>query len=179
MAYAHKPVERRRHFILIGTTNSAHYLTDPTGNRRFWPVKVKQFDVGRIVRDRDQLWAEAAVRETNGESIRLPERLWAAAAKEQEARREVDAWEAQILDVLEHVNPDGESGCKRIHPDLIWEVPGIETARRDARGAARIAAVVHRAGFSSKPYRDAETGKVVRGYVKDVRDGLNFNEGEA
>jgi predicted P-loop ATPase len=30
---------------------------------RYWPVKVGVFDLGKLSRDRDQLWAEAAVRE--------------------------------------------------------------------------------------------------------------------
>jgi hypothetical protein len=66
MAYARKAIERPRHFILIGTTNSAAYLNDSTGARRFWPVRVNRFDVAAIVRDRDQLWAEAVARVKQG-----------------------------------------------------------------------------------------------------------------
>src|SRR6185436_11555438 len=43
MAYAHFAVERLRHFIIIGTTNSKSYLNDSTGARRFWPAEVQQF----------------------------------------------------------------------------------------------------------------------------------------
>ena len=108
LAYAHIPVSRERHFILLGTTNSAAYLNDMTGARRFWPVAVQKFDVAAIVRDRDQLWAEAGVPEKKGESIRLPEALWPAATEQQEARREIDAWEQPLADALDLWPPSGD-----------------------------------------------------------------------
>ncbi len=52
-----------RRNVFIGTINpSAHdgYLTDQTGNRRFWVAKVgDSIDLEGIRRDRDQIWAEA------------------------------------------------------------------------------------------------------------------------
>src|SRR6185436_3179557 len=63
LAYAHFPVERPRQFIIIGTTNSPAYLTDPTGGRRFWPIEVQAFRLDWIKANRDQLWAEACIRE--------------------------------------------------------------------------------------------------------------------
>ena len=61
LAYGRLPVEKPRHFVLMGTTNAAAYLDDPTGNRRFWPVIVNTILLPEIRRDRDQLWAEAVV----------------------------------------------------------------------------------------------------------------------
>ena len=52
-----------RPFIITGTTNDHSYLDDPTGAQRFWPVAVavtgKKVDHAAILRDRDQIWAEA------------------------------------------------------------------------------------------------------------------------
>src|SRR5215207_7354886 len=92
MAYGRFVKERARQCVFFGTTNKQKYLRDETGNRRFWPVAVTGFDVAGIVRNRDQLWAEAAAREATGVSIRLDSKFWPAAAEHQEKRRLDDPW---------------------------------------------------------------------------------------
>ena len=47
------------------------FLRDQTGNRRYWPIQVEDFKLDKLKADRDQLWAEAAAREAQGDSIRL------------------------------------------------------------------------------------------------------------
>lgn len=47
-----------RRLVMIGTTNEDEFLDDPTGNRRWLPVRTTGVDVEAIKRDRDQLWAE-------------------------------------------------------------------------------------------------------------------------
>jgi len=63
LAYDRTPTEYPRQSIFIGTTNSATYLRDMTGDRRYWPVAVERFDLEALKANRDQLWAEAAHRE--------------------------------------------------------------------------------------------------------------------
>lgn len=48
-----------RMFVAAATTNEDTYLTDPTGNRRYWGVACTHVNVAGIVADREQLWAEA------------------------------------------------------------------------------------------------------------------------
>ncbi len=169
MAYAHFPVSRARHFILIGTTNSAVYLTDPTGGRRFWPVVVKRFDIGWIAKHRDQLWAEASVREAAGTSIRLPEDLWPEAAKKQEHRREMDPWEQMLRLFLSSIEP-GSDGRIRVATTSLWEALSIPVDRRDRHGSLRISDTMQRLGFERTRVR--VTGHEVQvGYVQ-VTDAL-------
>ena len=175
LAYAHLPVERARQFIIIGTTNSAAYLTDPTGARRFWPVKVMLFDVAWIVNNRDQLWAEAAVREAKGESIRLKEELWPDAAKHQEERREIDPWEGPIRSVLISLEP-GLQGKRRVCTSALWDVLGIETMKRDRYSSLRISEIMQRLGFERSRVRGA-TGDVEVGFVQ-ANDALLLTDAE-
>ena len=58
-SYGRNPVRRDRSLVLVSTTNEQMFLTDSTGNRRFWPVIVGPLDLEAIQRDRDQIWAEA------------------------------------------------------------------------------------------------------------------------
>ncbi len=54
--------------VIVGTTNAEGFLTDATGNRRYWPIRVgKLIDLEKLAEVRDQLWAEAVVAFQKGE----------------------------------------------------------------------------------------------------------------
>jgi predicted P-loop ATPase len=97
-----------RQSILVGTVNPetvsgelVGYLKDPTGSRRIWPFSCGVLDIDALVRDRDQLWAEAIVRFNAGEPwwLETPE-LEALANAEQALRFKADAWEAPVKEWL-------------------------------------------------------------------------------
>jgi predicted P-loop ATPase len=123
LAYGRLPTDVPRQFVVCGTTNSSQYLTDPTGNRRTWPIAVKKFDLQGLRRDRDQLWAEAAAREAEGASVHLPEPLWHVAAVEQEQRVENHPFVAQFEGLLR-----GLDNCKFVCADA-WELLGLQPAQ--------------------------------------------------
>jgi hypothetical protein len=103
LAYERSTSSCPRQFVLIGTTNSDRYLRDPTGNRRFWPVKIGKIDLAALARDRDQIWAEAAQLEAEGLSLELPPELRGAAEREQEARRDTDPLETRLAGLVENI----------------------------------------------------------------------------
>ena len=49
---------RPRHCILAGTTNEKEYLSDTTGNLRYYGVGIDTVDVTWIEENREQIWAE-------------------------------------------------------------------------------------------------------------------------
>jgi hypothetical protein len=98
--YDRLPRDVPRSCVFVATTNKTKYLSDPTGNRRFWPIACKRIDLTALQQDRDQLWAEAR------DAFRAGERFWpegdevAACEKEQEERRHEDAWESIVRPLL-------------------------------------------------------------------------------
>lgn len=93
--YERVPRSYRRECVFAGTTNEHQYLRDPTGGRRFLPVRTEgDVRLDLIVELRDQLWAEAVHLFEQGFSWwELP----AEASEEQEARYMSDSWEDRIL----------------------------------------------------------------------------------
>jgi len=164
MAYARLPVEMPRQFIVVGTTNSSQYLQDDTGNRRFWPVKTESFDLDYISDMRDQVWAEAAHLEAQGESIRLRKELYAMAALQQERRRIEDPWEETFILMF----PKNEK--HRVPPETLWEALHIPKDKLDEKAQHRVVKIMQRLGFRRMAVRDSEN-KVVKGWARDIMEG--------
>ncbi|MBP5432161.1 VapE domain-containing protein [Ruminococcus sp.] len=65
MPYDKRITDHPRQCIFIGTTNKEQFLTDKTGNRRFYPVRVRQSGYELFEHEKDikeyikQCWAEA------------------------------------------------------------------------------------------------------------------------
>lgn len=160
-AYAREVEEHPRQFVMIATTNDREYLGDQTGERRWWPVWTVKFDLAALERDRDQLWAEAAVAEAAGESIRLDASLWAAAAAEQDARRSVDPYEITMANL----------GDPRVEGRiLIADVWGLAGCGEDPSPVQqrRVAAVLQSLGWEKARARLA--GRRVQCYQRGTED---------
>jgi predicted P-loop ATPase len=99
--YGRHVIDAPRQCVFVGTVNHSDYLRDPTGGRRFWPVKCTRVRVEELARDRDQLWAEALASYRAGEAwwLDTPE-LNQLAEQEQAERYEGDPWDALILAFL-------------------------------------------------------------------------------
>lgn len=99
LPYGRTVVEWPRGCVFAGTTNSASYLRDETGARRFLPVKCGDIDLASVLRDREQLWAEAAELYRNGAQWWLHgESVTAAAEAEQRDRYQPGQWDSAIAD---------------------------------------------------------------------------------
>jgi predicted P-loop ATPase len=148
-SYGRKEVHEPRQCIFIGTTNKNMYLRDETGGRRYWPIKAGKIDIAALVRDRDQLLAEAVHRYQHGEQC-WPDKDFERKymIPEQEARYEADAWEDEIRRYLDHY-PRVTVG------QLAKQALGIETPKIGTADQRRIAAILTNLGWTREP-KDGE-----------------------
>lgn len=119
-----------RQCVFAGTTNQDQYLTDETGNRRFWPVMCRFANIERLREIRDQLWAEALTAFEDGKVWWLEEaEAVQSAAVQQRQRVETDVWESIIREYVRSLYLGGTShfnvedilaGCLKIPPNQ-WE----------------------------------------------------------
>lgn len=106
-----------RQVVFIGTTNEDHYLTDPTGNRRFWPVRVtREVDNAWLRANRDQMFAEALQCLKDGRRFFPNMKEQRELFEPQQQQRAVEsAVEASIVRYLydenQRVGPMGENGA--------------------------------------------------------------------
>lgn len=168
LAYGRMTEERPRQCVFIGTTNDSAYLRDMTGNRRFWPVRVPRFDVEALRRDRDQLWAEAAAREAKGESIRLPEHLWAVAGEHQAAREIGDPIYDRLAERLE-----GQEG--KVRAGDVWEAVGLgDIGKRTQDHNVRLSAAMQKLGWRRPKSKLRFGGPPLQAWVKGP-DGVTVD----
>jgi predicted P-loop ATPase len=192
-AYARTRVDRPRRNIFGGTTNDNKYLRDTTGNRRIWSADLcgkGLIDLEGIARDRDQLWAEAAVAEAAGEPLTLPPTLWRVAGIEQQARLAHDPWEdlierhlAKLPDKTKHgtdvvkegyavgINENGNREWRVASAYLLGpDVLGIEVKHQTNATTKHLADVMRTLGWSSG--KTIRTTKPCRGYTKPIDEPI-------
>lgn len=161
MAYGRLTKELPRQCVIIGTTNDKKYLKDLTGNRRIWPVQVKQFDTDALARDRNQLWAEAVAREASGVSIRLDKSLWPAAADQQMQRTTDDPFFEALRDKLQDI----EGG--KIAAETVWDILKIATNVRGQEQSRRVTEAMGRLGWERPRNNQVKiNGRQVTGFTK-------------
>jgi predicted P-loop ATPase len=115
--YGRRVIEAARECIFAGTVNKETYLKDETGGRRFWPIKCATIKIPDLVRDRDQLWAEARERFRANCTWWLDSKaLIQSAAEETQQRYEADPWDDLIgpwlSDPIERVDQNGQPVTK-------------------------------------------------------------------
>lgn len=174
LPYARLPDKFPRQCVFVGTTNNTEYLTDPSGNRRYWPVRVNRCDFDAVKRDRDQLFAEASLLYSAGEALYLERGSdeEKAAIKAQAAKMRHDIWEDELAEFFDKEESKNES--KRKFPSKSFRMLDLFSDAVDGPFAAqkqgqyeqmRIAAALKKLGFKQKNER--RKGHVFKVWTKD------------
>jgi len=167
LPYARARQRFPRQCIFIGTINpdDVGYLTDTTGNRRFWPVLCTSFDLEGLKRDREQLLAEAVVCYKKGESLMLPYEMAKEGEEEANARLADDPW-MWIVSEWSAANPgEGETTTQHIYRNVI----GGNLQSMNTWHQRRIASALKLTGWKKQPSLSGI--KYVRPVKVEANDG--------
>ena len=149
---------RRGSAFSSASTNAATYLHDPTGNRRFWPVKVGTIRLAKVGTELvNQLWAEAVDAYRNGEPWWLSSKHERLAAREQQGRLELDPWHDRIAGLV--ALWDG----REFTTAEILDAIDVKQAHRDRSHEMRVGNVLRELGYARRRARRGEDGQ--RRYV--------------
>lgn len=174
-AYGRTDVSVPRQCVFAGTTNSQVYLRDPTGNRRFWPLRVEAIKIEDVATIVDQLWAEAVVAYHQGEIWWLTPEVEKIAVGEQEGRLETDPWHEKIAAFVETRSPDAWITTADVLDHL-----GMDQVHRERAHEMRVGAVLGHLQCERKKRRLGPQRKPHWAYRKprqenedvDVTDGI-------
>jgi len=176
-AYARTTQDFPRQCIFIGTINPENgrgYLKDPTGNRRYWPLRVEAVDFVRLREDMDQIWAEALQVYKSGKcKLYLDTKeLQDFAHNEAEERFETDP----LQEIIENYVLEKEIDVittVQITQDILM----MPISKLDKFFSMRISCAMNRIGFENATKRI--DGKVQRCYAKTRNENeLEFSENE-
>ena len=145
---------------------------DVTGNRRVWPVSLaKEVDVEAILRDRDQLWAEAVHLFDQGYKWWLPPGVEAIAAVVQDAYLEDDGFDEMIVDWLDAKAPCDKNGnflpfpLRPLAEGLGFSYTPGERNSITRSDEMRLARRLRRLGFRPDPRRLPQNGHRIRFWI--------------
>lgn len=158
-AYGRNVVRRPRSVVFAGTTNNYQSLSDPTGARRFWPIRCGAINIQHLRDVRDLLFAEARERFEAGEQYHPTPGMIAAITDEQEKRYQEDSWEHTVLSWAD----------RRLVPFTLADVLAgplqIPTERWTKASETRVGQILIRAGYVQS--RTRVDGVKVRLYSKN------------
>lgn len=131
----------RRHSVLVGSTNEAEFLNDPSGDRRYWVIPVKSKIDARLAGElRDRIWAAATVAYRSGEQWWLTEQERQLAEEANKPFRVSDTWEEFIQTYLK------DRSFVTI-AQILDEALEIESGKQDKGSQQRAASILRRLGW--------------------------------
>jgi|GEM_PF-1518860 len=143
--YARSADYMPRPSIIVGTTNESEFLTDATGNRRWWIINCPQkIDIEAIEQDRDLIWAAVMFAYLNDEPWWLEEQQERALEVERKQYQKHDAWHDSIAEYLE--DKDQVS-----YQEIFECVLNIEISKQDNRARGRVSKILQLEGFENAP----------------------------
>jgi predicted P-loop ATPase len=169
-----RPAKYPRQVVFVGTTNESHYLTDTTGNRRFWPVLVtRRPDIAWLRENLEQMLAEAVHRVDAGERFwPTPEEQRQLFDPQQRERTVESSLESAIRTYLYDEGqkvplgqPNGALISEVTMQDLLTRI-GYTIDKQTDAVVKKAGAVMHMLGWTKRRLAADGEGKRPRAYVR-------------
>jgi predicted P-loop ATPase len=159
--YRRDLVDLKRSCVFCGTTNEGNFLSDSTGDRRFWIIPVNgEIPVGLMESERDKIWAAAVALYRAGEQWHLLKSEEAQSRELNAQFRSLDPWHEKIAMFI------GGRDCVSTN-EILNECFEIELKSIGKREQLRVSSVMTALGWQQKVKTIA--GKSVRKWVPPVR----------
>jgi predicted P-loop ATPase len=158
--YGRSNVKVPRTCSFWATTNKQEFLTDPTGNRRYWVVEVKQrINLEAVKEMRNVIWASALAAYQGGEIFHLtPSEDYQLETINSNWTDDEDPWMNEITkQIAKYLNTQGNTQWIEIST-IMDKILGIPLERQDKRQRNRIGVILQLAGFTRKTLRLGELG---------------------
>lgn len=156
--YGRNIVEYPRKSVIWASTNKTEFLSDPTGERRYWVAQLpkKRIDIKRVEEMRDAIWASAVEAYLKGEIHWLTPEEQKVSDELNKNFKETDLWQDAIEKYL------ASRDFVRI-PEILEEVCGVEVAHMCKLHDKRVADILKQLGWDKKVVKLA--GRTARGWV--------------
>ncbi|MDO5332264.1 MAG: VapE family protein, partial [Bacillota bacterium] len=170
-SYGHRSKDLPRTCIFIGTTNRDTFLTDKTGNRRWYPVRCNMD--ARDIWDHEkeckeyiqQCWAEMREAYANNSDFAKPYADYSIVKeiKAEQDAAEIDDW--QIGAIAEYIQDKEYTCCYKIYTEALYPDATRKPSKRESNDIAEI--LVHKLNWQKgKPQRYKDAGQQVTFYPK-------------
>lgn len=152
--YARVPEFRPRSSVLCGTSNLYQILSDPTGNRRYWIIDLRDSVLTEVPKTllaemRDQLWAEAVCCFDAGEQWWLEREEELAKEEHNEKFMELDSWHNVVAAWLETVRHKS-----RVTTDEVLRMAlEMENSKHDRAAQMRVGRILRELQWTRKKMR--------------------------
>lgn len=160
LPYAKMASDHPRQCIFIGTINPGEsgYLTDATGNRRYWPVVVKHADLDLIAQKRDQIWAEAYQAYVGGE-------VWWLDGTDEKDLAQAAVADREVYDSWQEILEAKLVGLTSVSTSDALNAIGVMNDRIDRKAELRVAGCLKSLGWKLTFPKDA-LRRTVRRWVR-------------
>ncbi|MEP0754951.1 toprim domain-containing protein [Trichocoleus sp. Lan] len=142
--YGREPITKLRQSVIVGTTNRDEFLSDDSGDRRFWTIKIeRRIDSEQIESERDRVWASAVAAYKAGEQWHLSDEEQALSAIANSEFHMSDAWEKYVLDYVRNL-PQVTTA------EILQNALDLDKSRQDKPSQMRVGVIMKRWGWERR-----------------------------